>query len=328
MKRTAFGKIILFVMLTALLLAIPVFSAGCGGQALPPPSSASSAVDIGSIMVPNTNLDVIVHFRQASATTVPTSLIGVSTDIKVESLVIWGIATDNKYSIGGALTFTSADEASKINSQVSGQAQVWTRLVDRMVYFVRATGGPGENLKSIITRNDFKKYDDTAALKEVAMMPAGGTTVPAVIGIVKPNEAMVNLVKSYVDPETAKTVDTIFTWAKPQVIAFGLYAPQQINAADLMTRLENGTIWNSDLGILVSVKSSIPGIVVSPIATGWLDKSGYPKTTLGQLTVYNLSQKMGGKTIPVLINVDGDRVFLSVAPKDTYAQTLITGIKR
>lgn len=313
--------------LLIILLAIMATSVGCRGQA-PPPPSPSTAADLASTLVPNVDLDVYVYCRQANATKVPTSLIGAPIDITVESLAIWGIANENKYSVGGALTFTSAADAGKINSQISGRAQVWTRLADQTIYFVQGSGGPGENLKSIIARTDFKKYDDGTTLKEIAMMPAGASTKPAIIGVIKPNQAMVNLMKGYVDANTAETMDAIFTWAKPQVITFGLFSPQQIELSDIVERLAKGTIWDFDLGVLASVKSSIPGIIVSPIATRFLDNAGYPKTEVGGLTIYKRSLTAGSKAVPVLLNVDGDRVFLSVSAKEAYAQTLMTSVKR
>lgn len=326
-------KIIRYTILATMVLiltAIPFITTGCGGQGTPPPPSSypGSAADLSSTMVPNVDLDVYLYCKQASATKVPLSLIGASSDVTVESLALWGIANENKYSLGGALTFTNSDDASRINSQVSGRSQVWTRLSDRTIYFVQGSGGPGENLKSIISRNDFKKYSDSGALQEVAMMPNGGSTVPAAVGVIKPNQAMVDLVKRYVDASTAGTVDTIFTWAKPEIITFGLYSSSQIDIADLAQRLGNGTIWDVDLGGLISVRFGVPGIVVSPVATKYLENAGYPKETLGQLTVYKGSLPGKAKMIPVLYNVDGNHIFASVSAKESYAQTLMTGIKR
>ena len=324
MYRRFFRHLIILSLIIA-LLAIAAVGVGCRGQETP---ASPPAERLASTMVPARDLDIYIYIKQASATKVPLSLIGASADIMVESLAIWGVAReDDKFTIGGALTFASAADAAKIHSQIPGQTGVWTKLADRTIYFVQGSGGPAESLKSLISANNFKRYNDNKALQEVALMPDSGSTRSAAIGVIRPNKALINTLKQYTDSATAERIDTIFTWAKPEVITIGLYAPQQLDIADIAKRVLSNTIWDADLGVIASIKSSIPGAIVSPIATGFLDSAGYAKSTLGNLTVYKSSFNVG-QIIPLLLNVDGNRVFVTVSGKESYAQTLMTSIRR
>jgi len=160
-------------------------------------------------------------------------------------------------------------------------------------------------------------------------MPYGGTTKPVAIGIVKPSAAAINLLKKYVNANMAGTIDSIFTWARPQVIVLGLYAPQQIDLLDIARRIENNTIWDIDLGVAASIKSGFPGVIVSPIATRLLENNGYTKTNIGDLNVYKASLGVwNGRNIPVLINIDGNHAFITTSWDESYAQTMMTSINR
>ncbi len=320
-----FSRYLIAISLIIILVLIPVVEMGCAG----PKGSGTLANELATTLVPDVNLDIYLYIHQGSPTLVPKNLIGASNDISVDSLAIWGILQSNNYSVGGALAFTNATDASYIYSQLPQLKDLWTKLSSNTIYLVQGSGGPAESLISAISNNNFKQYDDNQALAEVSLMPDGSTTKPTAIAIIKPTQAAVNLLKQYLDANTMSTIDSIYTWAKPQVIVIGLYSSQPIDVADMGQRMSNNTIWDTDLGVVASGISSFPGFVVSPIAGKYLDNTGYPKATVGNLTVYKASlYGDNGKIIPILINVDGNHVFATASGKESYADTLMTSITR
>ena len=93
--------------------------------------------------------------------------------------------------------------------------------------------------------------------------------------------------------------------------------------------MERGTIWESDLGIVASVKSGLPGFLVSPIASRFLDNAGYTVADVGGLSLYKGSLDAGnGKSIPVLLSLEGSSMLVAASGKESYAQTLIASVNR
>jgi hypothetical protein len=326
--KTMFRRIAALLPVISVALILSIFPLACTG-----PGQLTASVTIASAlsatMVPNLDLDTYVYVNQGTPTKVPKNLLGTANDINVDSLAVWGIFKDDGYSVSGALTFTAASDASTIASRLPQQPGVWTKLSDRIIYFVQGNGTQSDAVKNAISNNDFKLYNDGQVLAEVAVMPAGGTTKPAGVAIIKPNQTMVNLIKNGTSANNAATIQTVFDVAKPQVIVLGLYAPEPIDIADIMQRAANNTIWDANLGVLASVNSIYPGIVFSPIATKLLDSQNFPTETAGNLTLYKIMVDTGkGQTIPLLVNVDGNHVFAAISGKETYSQALLTGIKR
>jgi hypothetical protein len=62
------------------------------------------------------------------------------------------------------------------------------------------------------------------------------------------------------------SIDSISTWVKPQVLTIGIYTSQPVNVTDINNRLNSGTIWDMNLGVVVSTDSSFPGILFGPVA--------------------------------------------------------------
>jgi hypothetical protein len=323
-----FRRISVLLPVISLALILSILPLACTGPAqTTPPITIANA--LSATMVPKVDLDLYVYVNQGTPTKVPRNLLGTANDITVESLAVWGIVKDDQYSLSGALTFTTASDASSVSSRIPQQPGIWTKLSDHIIYFVQGSGAESDAVKNAISNNNFKLFADSKALAEVAIMPAGGTTKPAANAIIKPNQAMVNLVKKYTGENTATTVQNIFDGAKPQVIVLGLYASEPIDIADVMQRAANNTLWDANLGVLASVNSIYPGLVFSPIATKLLDGQNFPKELIGNLTVYKIAIDAGkGKIIPLLVNVDGNHVFAAISGKESYAQAMLTGIKR
>ncbi|MFC1918842.1 hypothetical protein ACFLWW_02570 [Chloroflexota bacterium] len=324
MKVKLINNKLLVTVCLLLLISILLITVGCQEETI---QTQSTPVlnDLSTTLVPNMDLDMYVYVRQDNPTTVPKSLVGTSLDILADSLALWGIPTGDTFILGGGLTFVSKADAAKIYAQVSDQAKIWTKLSERTIYFVQGSGTVAETMKAAISSNNFKKYDDQNALLEVALLPDSGTTKLAAIGIVIPSENLTELIAKNINPNYSGMVDTLLTQAKLQVITVGLYAPQQIDVIEITQKIERGSIWESDLGVLALIKSGLPGFVVSPIVKNVLDNAGYVETTVGELTLHKGSLDVGdGKDIPVLIMVDGNRIYVTASGQESYAQTTIT----
>ena len=317
------------LMLTslALLMAIPV-TAGCQAQN-EPQVTAPAIGALSSTMVPNMDLDVYVYVNQESPTTVPAGMVKAPIDVEVESLAIWGVSTESAFAFGGALTLTSASQAGKIHAQIAPRSDVWANLSNRTIYLVYGSGTAAESLRKAITSNDFKRYDDSQGLSAVAALPDGDTTRLAGVAIVKPSKTLISHLSRDADSEGLEMVNTILSLTRLDVIAAGLYAPGQIDIAKLASTMENkGDITQLDLGILVLLKSGLPGFIVEPAVKKFLAEAEFREATSGDLTLYQRSLDTdGGQTIPVLVRVDGNRVFGALSGKESYARTLLTSVK-
>ena len=59
----------------------------------------------------------------------------------------------------------------------------------------------------------------------------------------------------------------------------------------------------------------------------FLENNGYVETKLGGLTLYQGFLYVGGvKTMPILVRIEGNRIFAAMAGSESYAEALITGI--
>lgn len=318
----------LVTVLLFLLISTPLITVGCQEEVTQSPATSTHS-DLSATLVPNIDLDMYVYVKQDNPTTVPKGLVGTSLDVVVESLALWGIPTEDAFILGGGLTFVSAVDATKTHAQIPGQAETWTKLSDRTIYFVQGSGIVAETMKAAISKNNFKQYDDQNALLEVALLPDSGTTKLAAIGIVTPSETLTELIAKNINLEYSGIINILLTQARLQVVAVGLYAPQQIDVAEITQKIERGSILEFDLGILALIKSGLPGFIVSPIVKKVLDNAGYVETTIGELTLYKGSLDVGnGKDIPILIRVEGNRIYATVSGQESYAQTIITNVTR
>jgi len=320
-------RIKLLLISLALLMAVPV-TAGCQAQEEPQVTMPAIGT-LSSTMVPDMDLDIYVYVNQESPTTVPAGMVNAPIDIEAKSLAIWGVSTDSDFAFGGALSLTSASQADKIHAQLAPRSDVWANLSGSTIYLVYGSGAAAESLRKAITGNDFKRYDDSKGLSAVASLPDGDTTRLAGIAVVKPSKTLISYLSREADSEGLEMLNTILNLTRLEVIAAGLYAPGQIYIAGLASTIEkNGDITHLDPGILVLLKSGLPGFIVAPGAKKFLTKAEFREVTSGDLTLYQRSiDTDGGQTIPVLVRVDGNRIFGALSGKESYARTLLTSVK-
>ena len=322
------AKTRLLIIALALLMTIPIATVGCQEKG-EPLTKAPSAGALSSTLVPNMNLDVYVYVKQDSPTTLPADMINAPIDIEVELLAIWGVSTEDDFAFGGAFALTSASQATKVYSQIKPRSDVWSKLSGSTIFVVQGSGTAAESLKRAIANNDFKYYNDSKGLRAVATLPDGGATKLAGVAIAKPSKALINYITKGRDTEGLRMVNTILAIARLDVIAAGLYSPEQIDVAGLAIAMEReGGISHLDLGILVLLKSGLPGFVVEPAVKKILTEAEFNETSLGDLTLYQGSFDTQGQAVPVLVRIEGNHVFAAVSGKESYAQTLITSISK
>lgn len=317
----------LLIIGLCLLTAIPVSATGCQGEQQPT-SALTSAKALSSTLVPNMELDIYAYLKQGSPTTLPADLTNVPFDIEVESLAIWGVRIEDDFTFGGALTLTSASQAVKIHSQIAPREDFWTKLSGSTIYVVQGSSTAAESLKRAILNNDFKNYDDSQALSAVAALPDGGTARLAGVVVAKPSKALISYMARVAKSEWLNTFNTALTLARLNVVAAGIYSSGEIDMDKLAMAMEKkGAITDLDSGILVLVKSGLPGFIVEPGVKRILSEAEFTEKSLDDLTLYHRSLgNPEAETIPVLVRIEGNRIFVAISGKESYAQTLITGI--
>lgn len=318
----------LLITLLVLLMATPIIYVGCQEDKKQP--SAPSPTGLSSTLVPNMNLDAYIYVKQDNPTKIPAKITGIPADIEVESLALWGVPADAELALGAGLTLTSASGASELYAKIDLGKDVWKMLSGNTIYLVQGSGTAAESLKTAISNRDFKHYDDKEALEAVAALPSHSTAKLAAIAIAKPSKALIGFIAKDVNPEGLGQINMILNLAKLKVIAAGLYSPNQIDIAKVMGTMESSSnISDLNLGLLILVESSLPGLLVEPAVKKILTESAFTETKLGELMLYKRSLDINrSKAIPVLVRINGNRIFAAVAGQESYAETLITSVNK
>ena len=322
------GRLIekLFIPVLILLMLFCILGAGCfgdGEQLLSSPTDKFAA-----LLVPDANLELYVYAKQEGPTIIPAKIINMSHDIKVESLAVWGLPSDKGFVFGAGLTFATASDASEIYSSIVLEENSWKNLRDNKIYVVQGAGAAAESLKSAILNNGFKYYTNGDVLKAVAMMPRIGRTKIVAIGVAKPSKQVLDFAADRIGKKNFEQVSRILKLLNTDVLISGLYSPHQINIAKAAEVFEKGNSASAlDVGMLVLVKSNLPGFVVEPIAKNLLIEYGFTEARVDEFTIYKgVWSAPGGGDIPVLIRVEDNHIFASISGQEAYAETLIKSI--
>lgn len=333
MKQRGFALIPLIVVIAATVLLSgglyiwvtnTMQSGGLGEEAAP-----TAIFQMKSDKVPNTPLDVFIYAEQSSPTTIPANMVNVSQDVNIESLAVWGVPAEDDFAFGTAFTFTSDSEASTVYDEITLEDDGWKKLSGDIIYLVLDSGPAAESLKTAITNNDFKYYEDSESLEVVEMLPNDGTTKLAGVVIAKPGEALIDLVTETAGTQGSDLINVILKLVNLQVVVGGLYSPNQIDVAEVAEVIgRGGTIHDLDLGMLVIVKSGLPGILLEPAAEKLFEQFKFEEARLGELALYkgywNINDK---EALPVLIRVEGNYIFAAISGQESYAETLITSVQ-
>jgi hypothetical protein len=316
----------LFVLSLTTLILLSIFSAGCFGDIEQLP--VSSTAKFAALLVPDNNLELYIYTKQERSTIIPAKIINMSRDIKVESLAIWGLPSDKSLVFGAGLTFATASDASEIFSGIAPEKNGWKILRDNKIYVVQGTGVGAEFLKSAILNNGFKYYSDGNVLETVAMLPRGGKTKMVAVGVAKPSQQVLDLTADRIGKRNFDQVNKVLKLLNPDVVIGGLYSPNQINISRVVEVFEKGSgVSALDVGILVLIRSGLPGFVAEPVARNFLTDCGFTGARIGEFTLYKgFWSAPGGSDIPVLVRIEGNRIFAAISGQESYAEALITSI--
>lgn len=316
----------LFIQVLMLLMLFSILGAGCfgdGEQLLSSPTDKFAA-----LLVPDANLELYVYAKQEGPTIIPAKIINMSHDVKVESLAIWGLPSDKGLVFGAGLTFANVSDAAEIYSNIILEENSWKSLRDNKIYVIQGTGAATESLKSAILDNGFKYYTNGDVLKAVAMMPRIGRTKIVAIGVAKPSKQVLDFAADRIGKKNFEQLSRILKLLNADVLISGLYSPHQINVAKAVEVFEKGNSASAlDVGMLVLIKSNLPGFVVEPIAKNLLIEYGFTEARVSEFTIYKgVWSAPGGGDIPILIRVEDNHIFAAISGQEAYAETLIKSI--
>lgn len=319
---------IAFIMLIIVLVVIPAIGLGCQEEEPEPTETPlSSNMSLASTLVPDMDFDIYVYISQDGPTPVLKDIIGSTFDISVDSLSVWGIAAEESYALSGGLKFTSPAEAADIHGRISEQTGIWTLLLQETIYFTHGSGAPVDNFKSTISGNRFRNYDNEEAMSELALYPDNEAMQLIGVAVASPSPVLVRVIAKHAVPEASGLLDLLLETANLNVVTAGLYSQQQIDVAAIVENPQLANILALETGILASIKSDWPGLLVEPIVRAALENAGYTETVLGELTVYQGYLELGiGMSIPVFFRVEDNRLYAAVSLQESYAEVLISNV--
>lgn len=293
-----------------------------------PPTAAPSPGELSATLVPNTQLDLYIYIKQDSPTTVPAGMLNVPQDIDVESLAIWGVPAKDDLAFAIGITLTNANYASRVYEQMSIGNNGWKKLSGNNLYLVQGLGIAIESLKTAISNDDFKPYDNKTALKAVATLPNGEITKLAGVAIVQPTKTVMDLITKDAHSEDLRLVDMMLQLANLKVIVSGLYSLDDADIAKVAEATDKaGNLFQLDSSMVILFKSGRPGFLVEPIVKRILIEFGYTEGNIGGITVYEAPRDTDNNKT-TLLRVEGNHIFIAISEQESYAKTLIINIQK
>lgn len=83
-----------------------------------------------------------------------------------------------------------------------------------------------------------------------------------------------------------------------------------------------------NVGVILMLKSGLPGLAVEPIVKKLLTDNNFTETNINGTAVYRYTESLSdGVAIPILVRVEGSYIYAALSGQNQYAQTLITGVR-
>jgi hypothetical protein len=315
------------VFLAVLFIGTVIPISGCTND-LEQFQGVSSASDFSVLQVPDTDLDVYVYARQKNLTTIPADLINMSHDVQVESLAIWGVPGEDSMAFGMGLVFSDEATAKEIFDLIKETPELWKWLRGSNLYVVQGVGSSADSLKTAIKNNDFKLYNNTKLIEAANMLPKSVRAKLIAIAMAEPTSQLMDFIATNVSAGTIEQVDEVLKIADLQLLIAGLYSPHEINISRAVEVVRGeGNLAKLDLGLLIAIKSGLPGFLVEPRVKELLLEQGLVETQLDEFTLYKgLWSNPYAEDIPVYARIEGNYVFITISGQESYAETLITSI--
>ncbi len=324
-KYSKLARALLLVILMNMIV-FTLFSSGC--QNMEQFQDVLPSSEFSVLQVPNVDLDLYVYAKQRALTTVPADLINMSEDVKVESLAMWGVPQENGFVLGLGLTFDSSETASSIFNQISEDENLWRFTRANNLYIVKGSGVEADVLKSAIANNDFVEYDDKQLLEAADLLPQTVRAKLIAFVLANPSPELINFIGESVKIEDIEQINENLRLANLKVFIGGLYSPDSINIARAAEIVKSGgDLADLNLGLLVAIRSGLPGILIETNMKNMLSQQGFTPVRIGEFDLYKgFWSTPSFNAIPVYARIESNYIFISISGQESYAETLITSI--
>ena len=237
----------------------------------------------------------------------------------------WGYQIKNRY-----MRFVDENTAKDVFNQMKLDAEDWKTISGKTIFIIRGTGTAAKSLKSAIEKEDIGMYTDVKVLEAVQTLPNGSRAKMIAVGIAKPSPALINTIRQMLNRDDFEKLNRTLKMADAQLVVGGLYSMYRIDIAEVMGMLNGrGSFSNLDTGFLLMVKSGLPGFMFQPILRNYLIDSKFEEVKTGGYSIYKGSWDItnAGK-LHAMLRIDGSYAYAAVAGKESYAETLITNIRK
>jgi len=314
-------------LLIMVMLATLVVAAGCDEAKGPAPCPGDT--DFGQTLVPDLPLDVYVYLEQEGQTHLSAGTVEeLPFDIDVVSLAIWGAASGDDFSFAAALTLGNAQQAGTAYAEITEEEGVWTKLSGAAIYFVHGSGPAAAALTAAIDSGSFKPYDDAEGLAAAADLAPGSDAEKMVaIAIFKPTPALIARFSEGEGETDLEMVNKVLSVTQLKVVAGAVYATDQLDVARIAAIMdEGGDVLDTGVSVMGMVRSGLPGMLVGLAVGKILAEQGSIEVEAGGETLYKLTENTEtGKTLYIMVRVDGGKVFIAVSAEESRAVNLVLG---
>jgi hypothetical protein len=310
------------------ILAAGIITSGCVGD-MEQFQGVSASSDFSVLMVPNIKLDVYIYAKQKSYSTVPGDILNMKEDFDVESMAVWGVTGNNNFAYGMGFTFVDENTAASVFKNIKLTGDSWKLQRENNIYIVNGKGYQADILKEAISENNFVQYKDQQLLDAAALLPKSIRAKLIGLGLAKPGKELLTSISSSLKLGNLEKIDQVIRVANLELIIAGLYSPHSINMSKAMEIYKQGGAGFStlDMGLLLFVKSGLPGIIVEPRVKGILAEQGFTEVKKSEMTIYKARWNTNGvEPIYAAARIENNYVFIAVSGQEGYAETLITGI--
>ncbi len=286
--------------------------------------SAAAFSDLASaLLVPDTELNFYLFAKQDRPTTVQAGLLGLDYDLDVESMSIWGSADPDQEAVSVAATMVTSSEAQKVYDDIPSDAETWKLLRGKKIYLVHGSGAAAEALRQAIDNNRFTYYDDTDVLDVVKVMPNTDRIKLVTIAVAYNDPVLLDFLLQSTDEVNITRITQLLNSVGVKLAVAGLYTPNRINIAKTSELIQSGKIAELDAGILVLVKSDLPGFVLEPLVSNYLTQNGFEKNMVGDVNLYR-GQDIGfsGDEVQMFVRVENNYLFASTSGQESYADKI------
>ncbi len=314
--RGAVSLLVLVLLLTML--------AGC--KRAPDSPKSTGEIEVSELVVPDVPLDAFIYLQQEKETRIPVGTMGISQDIEVVSMSVWGVPyEESDFSFGVAFNFGSEVQAAEVYAGIgSAVGGTWVEHAGKTVFLVNGTGPAAATLRAALQNRKFKTYDDADGLTAAQGLPDGGDSKMVALALVRPSPALLRFVTESNDNDTVTMVTGILGLMRLKMGAVGGYAEHHLDGVQLIASVRGGSIDDSGLSVIGIVNANLPGVVVGPLVERLLPEQGFRVETSGDEKYFLKAQPISdGGRVYLALMVDGSRLVMAISAEDGRSRELV-----